>query len=72
MTELPNDYRVQPVPFTAVRLTDAFWAPRIETNRTTTIPHAFARCEEKGRMQNFRIAAGLAEGEHAGTYPFDD
>jgi len=72
MTELPNDYPVQPVPFTAVRLTDAFWAPRIETNRTTTIPHAFARCEEKGRMQNFRIAAGLAEGEHAGTYPFDD
>ena len=35
---LEKDYPVQPVPFTAVHLNDAFWAPRIETNRTATIP----------------------------------
>ena len=40
-----HDYPVQPVPFTAVHLTDVFWAPRIETNRTVTIPAAFQKCE---------------------------
>ena len=33
-----RDYPVQPVPFTAVHFNDAFWAPRIEINRTVTIP----------------------------------
>ena len=28
-----RDYPFQPVPFTAVKLTDEFWAPRIEINR---------------------------------------
>ncbi len=27
---------LEPIPFTAVHITDAFWAPRIETNRTKT------------------------------------
>jgi len=35
------DYPFQPVPFTRVQLNDVFWAPRIETNRQTTIPVAF-------------------------------
>jgi len=30
---------IRPVPFTAVHLDDVFWAPRIETNRTVTIPY---------------------------------
>jgi hypothetical protein len=34
----PRDYPVEPVPFTAVHFTDAFWLPRIETNRKVTIP----------------------------------
>jgi hypothetical protein len=33
-----HDYPLQPVPFTAVHLNDDFWAPRLETNRLTTIP----------------------------------
>ena len=37
-TQPAHDYPVQPVPFTAVHLNDVFWAPRIETNRTVTIP----------------------------------
>jgi len=67
-----RDYPIQPVPFTEVKLDDAFWAPRIETNRTVTIPYAFGKCEENGRMDNFAIAGGLKEGEHRGSYPFDD
>ncbi len=66
------DYPVQPVPFTAVRLADSFWAPRIETNRQITIPYAFGQCEETGRIDNFALAGGLTEGEHKGDFPFDD
>ena len=32
-----GDYPIQGVPFSDVRLTDAFWAPRILQNQTTTI-----------------------------------
>ncbi len=66
------EYSIEPVPFTDVRFTDAFWAPRLETNRKVTIPHVFRRCEEEGRMDNFAIAAGSKQGEHRGGYPFDD
>ena len=62
----PRDYPIAPVPFTAVRLTDAFWAPRIETNRTVTIPAIFRKCEETGRIDNFAIAGGLMKGEYKG------
>ncbi|MDR1937422.1 MAG: hypothetical protein LBQ73_02845, partial [Tannerellaceae bacterium] len=37
--------RITPVPFTEVHLTDDFWSPRIETNRTVSIPSAFYQCE---------------------------
>ena len=75
--ESPPDYPFQPVPFTAVHLTDSFWAPRIETNRLTTIPYAFGKCEETGRMDNFIRAAAVLRGEpltntNLPGYPFDD
>jgi DUF1680 family protein len=61
-----KDYPITPVPFTAVRITDGFWAPRIETNRRVTIPAIFRKCEETGRIDNFAIAGGLLEGEYKG------
>ena len=71
-----HDYPVQPVPFTAVRLNDVFWAPRIETNRKVTIPAAFQKCETSGRIDNFERAAKALRGEPHDTkappYPFDD
>lgn len=67
-----RDYPIEPVEFTEVRLTDGFWAPRIETNRKVSIPYAFDKCEENGRMDNFAIAGGLKEGKHRGGFPFDD
>jgi hypothetical protein len=30
---------IEAIPFTAVRITDAFWAPRIEANRAKTYSH---------------------------------
>lgn len=72
-----KDYPIQPVPFTQVQLTDAFWAPRIETNRTVTIPFAFEQCEKNGRMYNFDRAAAAVRGEKVtdvkqSAFPFDD
>ena len=72
-----RDYPVQPVPFTSVRLDDAFWAPRIETNRKVTIPVAFQQCERTQRVYNFERAAKVLAGEPLDDlkpppYPFDD
>jgi DUF1680 family protein len=66
-----QDYPIQPVPFTSVKLTDQFWSPKIETNRTATIPASFARCESTGRVKNFEMAAEH-KGKFCTTYPFDD
>jgi hypothetical protein len=55
-----RDYPVKPVPFTAVHFTDEFWLPRIEVNRTVTIPFAFGKCEETKRVYNFERAAASA------------
>lgn len=60
------DYPIQPVPFTAVQVQDEFWRPRQETNRTVTIPFGFRKCEETGRIDNFRKAAGQLAGKHEG------
>jgi DUF1680 family protein len=66
------DYPIQPVPFTSVKLTDNFWAPRIKRNASVTIPIAFGYCESTGRIKNFEIAAGLDTGKFQTIYPFDD
>jgi DUF1680 family protein len=66
-----SDYPITPVPFTAVRVTDAFWGPRIETNRQVTIPYCLDKCEETGRIANFARAGGLEEGGFEGIF-FND
>jgi DUF1680 family protein len=67
----PQDYPITPVPFTEVEITDSFWLPRLETNRTVTIPYALQMSEETGRIANFAVAAGLEEGRPEGYY-FND
>lgn len=71
-----RDYPVKPVPFTAVHFNDIFWAPRIEINRTVTIPFAFQKCEETGRVANLERAAKVLHGDKSDQklpgYPFDD
>lgn len=62
----PVDYPVKPVPFTEVEIEDEFWLPRIETNRTITIPFAMKMNRETGRVDNFAVAAGLKEGRYQG------
>ncbi|HEY7509513.1 MAG TPA: glycoside hydrolase family 127 protein, partial [Vicinamibacteria bacterium] len=72
-----RDYPVQPVPFTAVHFEDAFWRPRIEVNRTVTVPFAFQKSEETKRVYHFERAAAVLRGEPLADkappgYPFDD
>lgn len=66
------DYPIQPVPFTAVKVQDKFWAPRIQRNHEVTIPIALDQCYKTGRVDNFLVAGGLKEGKFCTTYPFDD
>jgi DUF1680 family protein len=66
-----KNYKITAVPFTQVKLDDHFWLPRIETNRTVTIPASFERCENTGRVKNFTMAAEH-KGKFCTTFPFDD
>jgi len=66
-----QDYPIQPVPFTAVKVTDAFWAPRIQRNHDVTIPIALQQCYDTGRVENF-IKAAEHEGKFGTEFPFDD
>ncbi len=61
-----KDYPLKPVSFTQVKINDSFWQPRLETNRQVTIPFAFKKCEETGRIDNFSKAGGLIPGKFEG------
>ncbi len=65
------DYPIKPVNFTEVSFKDNFWKLRLETNRSSTLPANFKKCEETGRIDNFLKAAGRMEGPHVGLY-FND
>lgn len=67
-----QDYPIQPVMFTNVKLTDNFWAPRIRTNQDVTIPIALGHCYNTGRVDNFKKAGGLMEGYFDTQFTFDD
>lgn len=47
--------KLVPVPFTQVHFNDAFWAPRIETNRKVSIPHIYQKLVETDRISVFDL-----------------
>jgi len=61
-----KDYLIKPVEFTNIKIKDSFWYSRMEINRKVTIPYAFNKCEETGRIDNFAKAAGIMEGKFIG------
>ena len=67
-----HGYPIDPVPFTSVKVTDAFWGQRLQASRETTIPLAFSKCEETGRYENFVKAANPSEDYVVGGLAFDD
>lgn len=50
--------KLAPVKFTDVKIADPFWTPKLEVNRTKSIPHNLEQCEKTGRINNFAFAAG--------------
>jgi len=66
--------KVRTVGLDEVRWTRGFWASRFEICRRRMIPNMWSLMEGTQYSQfyqNFRIAAGLAEGQHRGA-PFND
>ncbi len=53
--------RLRSVPINAVQLQDEFWEPRRRINREATLPAQYQQCEDSGRVDNFRRAAGWEE-----------
>jgi DUF1680 family protein len=54
-----------------VTLSDTFWQPRREINRTVTLPTQFRHLEDTGRLDNLRSAAGKKDIAFQGIY-FND
>ncbi len=71
-TESNIDYPIAPVDFTQVKLNEGFWKDWVETVHDETIPFAFQKCEETGRIDNFIFAGGLKEGKFQGNFGFND
>ncbi len=47
--------QLEPVPFTQVTFDGGFWTPRLEVNRTVTIPHIHQQLEAAGRISAFDL-----------------
>jgi DUF1680 family protein len=60
--------RLSPLPVNAVKIRDAFWAPRLEVNRTRTLDHVLKEIEATGGLCNFDIAAGKEKGAFGGPF----
>ena len=62
---------IKPVRLPDVTVTGGFWLPRIETNRAVTVWSDLKRCEETGRLENFRLAGVRTDKGFKGI-PYDD
>lgn len=74
---MAQNYPIQPVPFTAVKVAPAsFWGQRLRASREVTIPLAFSKCESEGRYNNFSNARqhllDSTKTFKVGGYSFDD
>ncbi len=61
-----------PVDFSEVEVCDDFWKPRMILQADVTVPFCLDQCcSHTSRVRNFRIAAGMEEGERKGLF-YDD
>jgi uncharacterized protein len=63
--------RLRPVALGAVTIDDAFWTPRMRTNRESTLPSQYCLLRETGRIDNLLRAAGTMDGAFQGRF-FND
>jgi uncharacterized protein len=59
------------VPFHEVEIHDAFWSPRLKTNRLVTLEACLTQSEKQGNIRNFAIAAGREKRKHSGLVYHD-
>ena len=50
-----SNRKMSPVSLAKVVIDDRFWSPRMEVNRTKTIPHQYKQCKETGRIDAFDL-----------------
>ena len=63
--------RIDPVPFSEVKIRDGFWSPRLDAHKDVTLAVCIDQIENQtGRIRNFENAA-RGEGTHSGIY-YDD
>ena len=66
-----GEYPIQALPLTSVTLTDSFWKPRLDRNRSVTLPDILQQNESSGRVDNFLKAAKQKPGDHTGALQDD-
>jgi len=54
-----------------VKIQDAFWEPRLQINSHQALLHQWRQLEKTGCIENFRLAAGEAEGIRMGYFYAD-
>lgn len=59
------------IPMKNVKIDDEFWKHRLEKNRTVTLEHQYQQLIKTGRLDNFKKAAGLKDGDFFGMF-FND
>ncbi len=47
--------KIKPLSLRKVRIEDAFWSARLETNRTVTLPDVYQKCKKTGRIDAFKL-----------------
>ena len=78
LTTLDGDYSISPVAFADVHFDDLFWTPRMMQNQQVSIPYFLQKCEDAGRMLNFRRADAIYHrhdtslGYYKSDFTFDD
>ena len=61
----------RPLPLSAARVVNGFWAQRQQVNRMVAIPAGLRQLRESGAFRNLRRAAGHDEGQHEGPLFID-
>lgn len=72
VSQISANYPITPVPFTSVKVDDGFWNARLQASRDVTIPLAFRKSEETGRIDNFVRAAHPSADNKLPQYQYDD
>lgn len=62
---------LSPLPSSATRITDGFWAARQQLNRTVSLPHARQMLEKAGNYHDLKLAAHQTTGEYRGPVFID-